>query len=97
MVDTQDAHRQPTNTHNPNRHTIADSHSHIKPFRIDNHANTHTNTHTHRAGSSDSGGDSGGALKPKLPYPKIGDVVQYPGKWEGDRGIGQIRFLQRIQ
>jgi hypothetical protein len=33
----------------------------------------------------------------KLPYPKIGDVVQYPGKWEGERGIGQIRFLQRIQ
>lgn len=33
----------------------------------------------------------------KLPYPKIGDVVQFPGKWEGERGIGQIRFLQRIQ
>lgn len=39
------------------------------------------------------------ASKPelKLPYPKIGDVVQFPGKWEGDFGIGQIRFLQRIQ
>lgn len=32
----------------------------------------------------------------ELPYPAIGDIVRYPGKWEGEYGIGQIRFLQRI-
>jgi hypothetical protein len=31
-----------------------------------------------------------------FPYPKLGDVVRYPGKWEDDYGIGQIRFLQKI-
>lgn len=32
----------------------------------------------------------------ELPYPAIGDIVKYPGKWEGEYGIGQIRFLQCV-
>jgi len=32
-----------------------------------------------------------------LPYPEIGDVVSYPGKWENEPNIGQIRFLQFIR
>jgi hypothetical protein len=28
-----------------------------------------------------------------LPYPKEGDVVQYPGKWQGEIDLGKIRFV----
>eukprot|EP01041_Mallomonas_annulata_P006793 gene6793-13755_t len=27
------------------------------------------------------------------PLPKVGDIVQYPGKWKGEYDIGKIRFL----
>ncbi|EWM22701.1 conserved unknown protein [Nannochloropsis gaditana] len=47
--------------------------------------------------STDSKNNAFGTAPPaptSLPYPRLGDVVLFPGKWVGDTGIGQIRFLQ---
>lgn len=74
--------------------SIDDPFTHTHPNPITPHdQNNKKQNRSHGSG----GNKDNNELKSKLPYPKIGDVVQYPGKWEGERGIGQIRFLQRIQ
>ena len=31
------------------------------------------------------------------PYPRIGDIVAFPGKWKGEEGVGRLATLQYIK
>ncbi|CAM9551169.1 unnamed protein product, partial [Laminaria digitata] len=31
------------------------------------------------------------------PFPKVGDVVRYKGKWENELSLGEVRQLQRVE